>query len=128
MLLIFIILIIMLLNICVCIFLFEIIIMWYLKNGYKLKNVLACKPFRLNINKTIHKTSNISLFNKRVFKTSNISVTHGFGKANQMQTMYVSGSETHVHSDYIVGHHHTVLKIIREIVLYYIKQCSKKRA
>ena len=38
-----------------------------------------------------------------------------------MRTMYVSGLETHVHNDYIVGHHHTLLKIIAEIVLYYIK-------
>jgi hypothetical protein len=29
-----------------------------------------------------------------------------------MQTMYVSGSETHVHNDYIDGHHHILLKII----------------
>ena len=35
--------------------------------------------------------------------------------------MYVPGSKTHVHSDYIVGHHHTLLKIIAEMVLYYIK-------
>jgi hypothetical protein len=28
-----------------------------------------------------------------------------------MQTMYMPGSETHVHSDYILGHHHTLLKI-----------------
>jgi hypothetical protein len=27
-----------------------------------------------------------------------------------MRTVYVSGSETHVHGDYIVGHHHTLLK------------------
>jgi hypothetical protein len=38
-----------------------------------------------------------------------------------MRIMYVLGSETHVHSDYIVGHHHTLLKIIAEKVLYYIK-------
>jgi hypothetical protein len=38
-----------------------------------------------------------------------------------MQTMYVLGSETHVHNDYIIGHHHTLLKIIVEKVLYYIK-------
>jgi hypothetical protein len=25
--------------------------------------------------------------------------------------MYVSGSETHVHNDYIIGHHHTLLKV-----------------
>jgi hypothetical protein len=25
--------------------------------------------------------------------------------------MYVTGSETHVHSDYILGHHHTLLKV-----------------
>ena len=29
--------------------------------------------------------------------------------------MYVSGSEIHVHSNYIIGHHHTMLKIIAEI-------------
>jgi hypothetical protein len=34
-----------------------------------------------------------------------------FWKANRMRTMYVLGSETHVHSDYIFGHHHTLLKI-----------------
>jgi hypothetical protein len=28
-----------------------------------------------------------------------------------MRTMYVPGSETHVHNDYIVGHHPTLLKI-----------------
>jgi hypothetical protein len=28
-----------------------------------------------------------------------------------MQTMYVSGLETHVHNDYIIGHHHTLLKV-----------------
>jgi hypothetical protein len=32
-----------------------------------------------------------------------------------MQTMYVPGSEIHVHSEYIVGRHHTLLKIIAEI-------------
>jgi hypothetical protein len=31
-----------------------------------------------------------------------------------MRTMYVPGSETHVHSDYIVGHHHTFLKVNSE--------------
>ena len=25
--------------------------------------------------------------------------------------MYVQGSKTHVHSDYIIGHHHTLLEI-----------------
>ena len=34
-----------------------------------------------------------------------------FWKANQMGTMYVRGSETHVHNDYIIGHHHTLLKV-----------------
>jgi hypothetical protein len=32
-----------------------------------------------------------------------------------MRTMYVQGSEIHVHIDYIIGHHHTMLKIIVEI-------------
>jgi hypothetical protein len=38
-----------------------------------------------------------------------------------MRTMYMPISETHIHNNYIVGHHHTLLKIIAEIVLYYIK-------
>jgi hypothetical protein len=38
-----------------------------------------------------------------------------------MRTMYVPGSETHVHSDYIIGHHHTMLEINSEKVLNYIK-------
>jgi hypothetical protein len=28
-----------------------------------------------------------------------------------MRTMYVPGSETHVHTDYIIGHHPTMLEI-----------------
>jgi hypothetical protein len=35
--------------------------------------------------------------------------------------MYVTGSETHVQSDYIIGHHHTLLKVNSRKVLYYIK-------
>jgi hypothetical protein len=38
-----------------------------------------------------------------------------------MRSMYVLGSETHVHSDYIIGHHHTLLKVNRGKLLYYIK-------
>jgi hypothetical protein len=38
-----------------------------------------------------------------------------------MRTMYVPGSETHIHSDYIIGHHHTMLEINSGKVLYYIK-------
>jgi hypothetical protein len=38
--------------------------------------------------------------------------------------MYVPGSETHVHNDYIIGHHHTLLKIIVEKVLHYIKMSN----
>jgi hypothetical protein len=44
-----------------------------------------------------------------------------FWKANQMRTIYVPGSETHVHSDYIIGHHHIMLKINSGKILYYIK-------
>jgi hypothetical protein len=36
-------------------------------------------------------------------------------KANIMQTMYVPGSEIQVHNDYIIRHHHTLLKIKEEI-------------
>jgi hypothetical protein len=32
-----------------------------------------------------------------------------------MRTMYVPGSEIHIHCDYIIGHHHALLKIIAEI-------------
>jgi hypothetical protein len=38
-----------------------------------------------------------------------------------MRTMYVLGSETHVHIDYTIGHHHTLLKVNSGKVLYYIK-------
>jgi hypothetical protein len=38
-----------------------------------------------------------------------------------MRTMYVPGSETHVHNDYITGHHHTMLEINSGKVLDYIK-------
>jgi hypothetical protein len=38
-----------------------------------------------------------------------------FRKVNQMRTMYVPGSEIHVHNDYIIGNHHTLLKIIAEM-------------
>jgi hypothetical protein len=44
-----------------------------------------------------------------------------FWKANRMRNMYVPGSETHVHSDYIIGHHHTMLEINSGKILYYIK-------
>jgi hypothetical protein len=44
-------------------------------------------------------------------KWSKLIVTPGFWKANRMRTMYVPGSETHVHGDYIIGHHHTMLEI-----------------
>jgi hypothetical protein len=38
-----------------------------------------------------------------------------------MRTMYVPGSETHVHSDHIIGNHHTMLEINSGKVLDYIK-------
>jgi hypothetical protein len=44
-----------------------------------------------------------------------------FWKANRMRTIYVWGSETHVHSDYIIGHHHTLIKVNSGKVFYYIK-------
>jgi hypothetical protein len=38
-----------------------------------------------------------------------------------MRTMYVPKSETHVHSDYIIGHHHMMLKLNNGKILNYIK-------
>jgi ribosomal protein L27 len=38
-----------------------------------------------------------------------------------MQTMYVPGLETHIHNNYTIGHHHTLLKVNSGKVLYYIK-------
>jgi hypothetical protein len=35
--------------------------------------------------------------------------------------MYVPVSETHIHNDYIIGHHHTLVKVNSVKVLYYIK-------
>jgi hypothetical protein len=40
------------------------------ENDYKLKNVLPCKSFHLNLNRTVTKMSNISLLNKTISKTS----------------------------------------------------------
>jgi hypothetical protein len=59
--------------------------------------------------------------NRHVVKQAHEMCHTRFWKANRMRTIYLLGSETHVHSDYIVGHHHTLLKIIAKIVLYYIK-------
>jgi hypothetical protein len=50
-----------------------------------------------------------------------VTLSHPVWKASRMRTMYVQGSETHVHSDYIIGHHHIMLEIHNEKVLYYIK-------
>jgi hypothetical protein len=33
----------------------------------------------------------------------------------------VPGSKTHVHNNYIIGHHHTMLNVSSEKVLYYNK-------
>jgi hypothetical protein len=41
-------------------------------------------------------------------------------KVNRMRTMYVP-VRTHVHSDYIIGHHHTMLELNSRNVLSYIK-------
>jgi hypothetical protein len=38
-----------------------------------------------------------------------------------MRTMYMLGSESHVHSDYIIGHHHTMLKVNSERYFNYNK-------
>jgi hypothetical protein len=43
-----------------------------------------------------------------------------FWKANRMRTMYVPGSETHIHNDYIIGHHNTMPEINSGKVLNYI--------
>jgi hypothetical protein len=61
----------------------------------------------------------ISLINIVVFGKPNLQSDLGaychtrIWKANRMQPMYVPGSESHVHNDYIIGHHHTLLKINR---------------
>jgi ribosomal protein L27 len=44
-----------------------------------------------------------------------------------MQTMYVSWSETHVHNNYIIGHHHTLLNVNSGKVLYYIKMSKTSK-
>jgi hypothetical protein len=51
-----------------------------------------------------------------------ISLCHTrFWKVNRMRTMYVPRSKTHVHNNYIIGHHHTMLKVNSGKVLYYNK-------
>jgi hypothetical protein len=50
--------------------------------------------------------------NEIVNKLKGLCLCHTqFWKANRMRIMYVPGSETHVHNDYIIGHHHTMLEI-----------------
>jgi hypothetical protein len=44
-----------------------------------------------------------------------------FWKANQMRTIYVPGLKIHVHCDYIIGYHHTMLEINSGNILYYNK-------
>jgi hypothetical protein len=41
-----------------------------------------------------------------------------------MRTMYVPGSEIRVHNNYIIGHRHTLLKIIAKIstLLHHVVQ------
>jgi hypothetical protein len=46
-------------------------------------------------------------------------MSHPVLKVNRMRTMYVPGSKTHVYNDYIIGHHHTMLKVNSRKVLYY---------
>jgi hypothetical protein len=46
-----------------------------------------------------------------------------FWKANPMRAMYVPGSETHVHNEYIVGHHHTLLKIKSYLGTFITSRC-----
>jgi hypothetical protein len=48
-------------------------------------------------------------------------MSHPVLKVNRMRTIYVPESEIHVHSDYIIRHHHTMLKVNSEKVLYYNK-------
>jgi hypothetical protein len=36
-------------------------------------------------------------------------------KVKPNANLYVSGSKIHIHNDYIIGHHHTLLKIIVKI-------------
>jgi hypothetical protein len=48
-------------------------------------------------------------------------MSHPVLEDNRMRTMYVPGSETCVHSDYIIGHHHTMLKVNSGKILYYNK-------
>jgi hypothetical protein len=47
-------------------------ILWYLKNEYKLKNILSFKSICLNLIKIVPKMSNVGLLNKKISKTSNI--------------------------------------------------------
>jgi hypothetical protein len=54
-------------------------------------------------------------------RMKNLSVTPGFGRQTECEPCTYQDQKTHVHRDYIVGHHHTLLKIIAGIVLYYIK-------
>jgi hypothetical protein len=52
---------------------------------------------------------------------SSILVTPGFGRQTECEPCMCQDQKNHVHNDYIVGHHHILLKVIAEIILYYIK-------
>jgi hypothetical protein len=66
-----------------------------------------------------HIVSTRSTYNQAINGYGNCDTR--FWKANRMRTMYMPGSETHVHNDYIIGHHHTMLEINSGKVLDYIK-------
>jgi hypothetical protein len=54
-----------------------------------------------------------------IYKMMKVYCHTRFWKANRMRTMYVAASETHIHNDYIIGHHHTLLNENSGNVLYY---------
>jgi hypothetical protein len=68
--------------------------------------VLATKNMRNHINSHRDMHNNIEASRSRRHEDCHTR----FWKVNRMRTMYMPRSEIHVHNDYIIGHHHTMLK------------------
>jgi hypothetical protein len=83
------------------------------------KDLFVCQIFVDDIIFGSTNKSTCEEFSRIMIQKFEMSMCHTwFWKANRMRTMYVSGSETHIHGDYIIGHHHTMLEINNGKVLY----------
>jgi hypothetical protein len=76
------------------------------------KCINAKKSLAVEIKKNELFSSRLSSCRDSISSLKNLCNTR-FCKVNRMRTMYVPGSKTHIHINYIIGHHHTLLEINR---------------